>query len=146
MMKQFVVFFMLMSIQTLILTVKAQDVEVRVKGLRNTKGVIQLAVFTSQENYNNDIAFFNKTYSKANTENGELIVSISLKTGIFGIAVFDDEDANVRLNKNFLGIPTEGFGFSNYESKGIGSPDFKDFSFYAGKGKTIVIVKMRYLF
>jgi len=145
MMKRLVVLFTFVCSYAHLLTLTAQDVEVRISGLRNAKGVVQLAVFTSQENYNKEIAFFNKSYSKVSAGKGELVVNISLKTGIFGIAVFDDEDENGRMNKNFFGIPTEGFGFSNYESKGIGSPGFRDFSFYAGKGKTIVKVKMRYL-
>ena len=33
--------------------------------------------------------------------------------GTYAIAVFHDENANGKLDKNFLGIPCEGYGASN---------------------------------
>lgn len=47
----------------------------------------------------------------------------------YAIAVFHDSNSNGKLDKNFLGIPKEGYAFSNNASGTFGPPKFKDASF-----------------
>ena len=50
------------------------------------------------------------------------------------IAVIHDEDMNGKLETNLLGIPTEGYGFSNDAKSLVGVPSFSDASFlYDGR-------------
>jgi uncharacterized protein (DUF2141 family) len=49
------------------------------------------------------------------------------KTGAYAISVVDDINANMEMDKNFFGIPKEGFGFSNNASpRGMRPPSFED--------------------
>jgi len=49
------------------------------------------------------------------------------------------------MEYNFLGIPKEGFGFSDYYHTGITRPKFDDFRFTVVQGQDIKIkVRMRY--
>lgn len=122
----------------------AQTIEVRINGLKNKKGVIQLAVFTSQKNFETEAACYNMTIPKVDAENGEMLVQLELKPGTYGIALLDDEDSNGKMKYNILGLPLEGFGFSNYRSTGFSKPKFSDFSFTNRNGHTVVRVNMRY--
>ncbi|MFQ5624920.1 MAG: DUF2141 domain-containing protein, partial [Paracoccaceae bacterium] len=63
-----------------------------------------------------------------------------LKPGTYAIAVYHDENENRELDRGFLGIPLEGFGFSNDSFIGFGAPDFADAAVTVpGKGTRITI-------
>ena len=47
------------------------------------------------------------------------------KSGIYAIAVYHDADGSRKLNRSGLGMPTEGFGFSNNPSTLAGLPAFR---------------------
>ena len=55
--------------------------------------------------------------------------SIELKKGVYAISLFVDSNDNKIIDKNFLGIPSEQYGFSNNATGFLGSPSFKDASF-----------------
>ncbi len=54
-----------------------------------------------------------------------------LKQGTYAVAVVDDQNSDRKLNKDFLGIPQEGFGLSRNPTVSIatGTPSFYDASF-----------------
>ncbi len=54
-----------------------------------------------------------------------------LKLGTYAVAVVDDENRDYKLNRNFLGIPQEGFGISNNPTVSVltGMPKFQEASF-----------------
>ena len=45
-------------------------------------------------------------------------------TGTYGLAVYHDADANRKFNRSGLGLPAEGYGFSNNASTFLGIPSF----------------------
>jgi uncharacterized protein (DUF2141 family) len=49
--------------------------------------------------------------------------------GSYAMAVIDDEDMNDKLDTNWLGVPTEGYGFSNDATGVLGPPLFAAASF-----------------
>ncbi len=52
-----------------------------------------------------------------------------LASGTYAVAVFHDENANGKLDTNFLGIPSEGVGVSNNKRPLIGPPSWSDAKF-----------------
>ena len=64
-----------------------------------------------------------------------------LKEGTYAVAVIDDQNGNTKLDKDFLGIPEEGFGISNNPIVSIttGTPNFEDASFSLTEDRTIEI-------
>jgi uncharacterized protein (DUF2141 family) len=57
---------------------------------------------------------------------------------------YHDENGNGRLDKNVLGVPTEGTAFSRDAKGHFGPPSFNDAAFSAGAGKTVLDVKLSY--
>ena len=54
--------------------------------------------------------------------------------GTYALAVIHDENSNGKLDTNWLGIPTEGYGFSNDAKALLGAPSFAAASFaYDGR-------------
>jgi len=59
-----------------------------------------------------------------NIENNTCIISIkNIQKGKYIFKYFHDENCNNKLDKNCLGIPTEGFGFSNNAKGSFGPPE-----------------------
>lgn len=62
-----------------------------------------------------------------------------LKSGKYAIRYFHDENGNGILDTNWLGIPTEGYGFSNNAVSMFGAPPFEDRLFTAYSHQTIAL-------
>ena len=52
-----------------------------------------------------------------------------LEIGEYALAIYHDENANGELDRNFLGMPTEDYVFSNYATGTFGPPSFEDAKF-----------------
>jgi uncharacterized protein (DUF2141 family) len=64
--------------------------------------------------------------------------------GVYAIAVYHDADGDRDFDRNAVGMPAEGFGFSNDAPTRIGLPAFDKVRFRARAGETILPIKMRY--
>ncbi len=72
-------------------------------------------------------------------ENKEVIVVIdSLKYGEYAVRVFHDENKNGKIDTNFLGIPTEDYGYSNDASGWFGPPSWEKAKFIFDKPEMII--------
>jgi len=58
-----------------------------------------------------------------------------LEPGAYGLSLIYDEDNNYELDLNLLGIPTEGFGFSNNARATFGPPDWGEVKFRVESGE-----------
>jgi uncharacterized protein (DUF2141 family) len=63
---------------------------------------------------------------------------------IYAVAVYHDANANRDFDRNSLGLPTEGFAFSNDAPTKFGVPSFDAVRFEARGGETVLRLKMRY--
>ena len=126
--------------------VSSQNIEVTVTGIRSEKGQIAIGVFTDDESFRKDKAVLEIQFPKKDLNNGSMTVSFSLEPGTWGLALLDDEDNNRLMEYNFLGIPKEGFGFSDYYHTGLSKPSFEMFSFDLVKDQSKSIkIKVRYI-
>ena len=65
---------------------------------------------------------------------------VDIPRGTYALAVVHDEDMNGNLDINWLGIPTEGYGFSNDVKARFGPPSFSAASFlYDGQDMKMTI-------
>ena len=71
------------------------------------------------------------------------LVVEGLAPGSYAVSVIHDENGNRRLDKNFVGIPTEGVGFSHNPRVTFGPPAFARASFDATREATQTI-RMKY--
>lgn len=122
----------------------AQKLSLIVDGLKKEKGNVKIAVFESQSGFPSE---HNKAiYSKVLPSKGnKLSLNVAgLKPGTYAVAVLHDANDNGEMDFNFLGMPKEGFGFSNNPTS-LKKPDFRDSQFsFDDKGKTVYI-NLRYL-
>jgi uncharacterized protein (DUF2141 family) len=64
--------------------------------------------------------------------------------GTYAVAVYHDEDASKKLNRNGLGLPKEGFGFSNNPATIAGLPAFKSVRIRVPGSGASMRIKMKY--
>ncbi len=128
------------------MTVNAQKMEVVITGIRSAEGQMAIGIFTDNESFQKEKAFMEKKFKKADISNGEMRVQFSLEPGTYGFALLDDENSNGIMEYNFLGMPKEGFGFSDYYHTGLLKPKFDSFSFTLIDGQTkTVTIRVRYI-
>lgn len=124
----------------------SQTVEVIITGIRSEKGQIVIGVFKDDESFQKEESFMEKRFVKSGISNKEMRVQFSLETGIYGLSLLDDENSNGKMEYNFLGIPKEGFGFSDYYHKGIKKPKFDSYKFSINKDQTKrIAIRIRYM-
>lgn len=69
-------------------------------------------------------------------------LSIEIPDGEYAIAFFIDANGNKKLDKNFLGIPKEQFGFSNNAMGTLSAPSFEQAKFRVA-GNTVQNIKLK---
>lgn len=125
--------------------VKAQETQVKVTGIRSGKGKIILNVFRNNETYDNQQPCKVFTFDKKELANGSLVVTCRLEPGIYGITLVDDENGNGKIDKNFIGTPKEGFGFSNFFMEKMKKPVFDDFKVDLKSPNNNIVIRVKYM-
>lgn len=93
-------------------TVKAGDIIVTIDGVSSTRGTMLLELEDSEASWQNQAPPF--ALGKATPAGPSLTYTFrDVKPGTYALSVFQDENNNGKLDTNFLGIPKEGWGFSN---------------------------------
>ncbi len=129
-------------------SVHGQEVPVKfeIDNLRNADGSIIVSVYKDSESFDDGIPDFRQTFSKTeNMKDGTFQAQILLLPGIYGLVFLDDENDDGEMTNNLLGLPKEGFGFSNYYLSGFKKPKFSDFSFELTEDGKSMKIKLRYL-
>ena len=65
--------------------------------------------------------------------------------GRYAVVLYHDENANEKFDKNFLGIPTEGFGVSNNPGFSFGPPSHEDSAFVLNGEPLRLEIELTYL-
>lgn len=116
---------------------------IHVTGFRNNKGLAGGVAFASPKGWPEDTtrAVVHGGFPIANRQATE---EFQLPPGRYGVAVIHDENRNRRLDKNFLGIPKEGFGFANNPKVFLSAPSFRTAAVTVGCPLTQIDVRLIY--
>jgi len=96
--------------------------QVTVTNIKGAKGDIIVGIFDSDEKFLKEP--LEGRMAKANGDSITVVFE-NLKPGKYAVSVLHDANKNKDLDKNKLGIPKEGFGFSNNVTGAIGPPSFE---------------------
>ncbi len=115
------------------------DLVVKLDNIRNNNGVIYVFLYNYENQYPHKPYTYYKV-SKARITDGRLNVRISDISfrDKYAITLIDDENDNEDLDR-FLGLPTEGFGFSNNIHPLFSLPNYEDLLFSFNEEKSINI-------
>jgi len=121
------------------------QLQVDVNGFKNNNGLVILAVFDSKDGFPMKVEKSMKRF-KSTIKNGTSSFKISdLMAGEYAFAIIHDENANSKLDLNFLGIPKEGVAASNNATGFLSPPKYKDAKFSFNNKRITMKIKMIYL-
>ena len=121
-------------------------ISVIIKDIKTPKGQILMGIYKDDVSFDKEIPYKKVQSFKTKISNGTLLIEVKLEPGKYGISLMDDENFNGKMDYSFLGIPKEGFGFSNYYHTGLTKPKLSSFAFEVLANKnTKVEVKMKYM-
>jgi uncharacterized protein (DUF2141 family) len=116
-------------------------IHVKILNIKNSTGTVACALFESP-------AGFPIEYLRSATN--IMVIKIrdtqarcdflDIPPGTYALAVIHDENTNGKFDTNWMGVPTEGYGFSNDAKALLGAPSFSAASFqYDGQNLELTI-------
>jgi uncharacterized protein (DUF2141 family) len=105
-------------------------IHIKILNIRNSTGTIGCALFESPDGFpveylryaiNINVIKIRDTQASCDFED--------IQPGTYALAIVHDENMNGKLDTQWLGIPTEGYGFSNDVKAILGPPSFSAASF-----------------
>jgi uncharacterized protein (DUF2141 family) len=117
---------------------------VRVLGLRNDHGDVRCSLFSSAEDFPNNGDLMAKTVTAPIVGRTATCEFAGTAPGVYAVVLFHDENGDGKFNRNWIGLPEEGYGFSNDAPARFHPPRFDDASFSFAGGTLEIPVKIRY--
>lgn len=118
----------------------AANIHLDISQIEVLNGKILVALYNSKEDYERSAAPFREAEILANAETVSTQFT-DLAPGEYVIQLYHDENDNGELDSNFIGLPTEGYGFSNNGGK-FGPPSYEEAKFSV-VDDTQVSIKLR---
>lgn len=120
--------------------------QVVIEGVRSDAGTVRVALFADEASYD----------ATSNPRHGEAVTAVQgavrtricgLEAGRYAVAVFHDANANGALDTSRLGVPREGYGFSNGVRGRTGRPSFDKVAFtLPAQGQHTETIRLLYWF
>ncbi len=114
----------------------------KIEGLRSEKGSIRICLWRDDAGFP-DCKHNPHVATYVLTAKDPALEIDALPAGKYGISAIHDENDNKKLDKSFIGLPTEGVAFSNNAKINFGPPKFAKVQFSVD-GDTRQTLKMRY--
>ena len=112
------------------------DLTVEMQNFKNNTGLAKVGLYNSEGTFLG--ATFKKLESKINDKKA-IVVFKDLPLGEYAISMYQDENLNDTMDKNFFGIPSEDYMASNNEKGFMGPPKYDKAKFVIKENSKIVI-------
>jgi uncharacterized protein (DUF2141 family) len=122
----------------------ASVLHVRVVNLRNSTGQVICTLFNSPMAFPTDSTRALAQIAVPIKDNAALCSFGGLAPGKYALVAFHDENSNGKFDRNWFGLPKEGYTFSNNVRPVFSPPSFKAAAFDHGGGDQWLTLVMRY--
>jgi uncharacterized protein (DUF2141 family) len=125
-------------------TPSATRLLVRVENVKSNRGLVAVTLYTDVRR-----KFLAKRGSlyvgRVPARQGRTEICIHVpRPGIYAIAVYHDADSDRSFDRTGLGLPAEGFGFSNNPPTFLGLPNFGSVRIPVPRSGTRTLVRLKY--
>jgi len=116
-------------------------IHVKILGIRNSTGAVACALFESPAGFPAEFLLSATNIMMIKIKDTQARCDFEdIPPGKYALAVIHDENMNGKLDTNRLGVPTEGYGFSNDARAFLSAPSFRAASFsYDGRNVDMTI-------
>jgi uncharacterized protein (DUF2141 family) len=119
--------------------VATETVKVIITNLASTRSVVRINFYDAPEKFLKEGQHALHLVVKPEGKT-ELTLPVELVPGEWAVALTQDLNGNEKMDKNFLGIPTEPYAFSNNIRPRVSAPTFQECKFrVSGPGKVVSI-------
>lgn len=112
--------------------------------LRSREGKILISIYDDPETFPDDEKMMEQKILKDITGETMRIRFEQLTSGTYAIAAMHDENGDEQMNFNLLGMPKEGYCFSNNVKPKLRRPHWDEAKFEVGKKDTLIRIEMKY--
>ena len=134
---------------------EASNLWVTIRGVASSQGTLMVGLYDSEENFRIAIADAGKVgllndssrlvgialRAIAGTQS---VVFTNLKPGTYAVIAFHDANDNGKLDENWLGVPTEGYGFSNNAEGFMSAPSFQNVGVLVDNQDLSIVITLKY--
>lgn len=116
----------------------AADLTVNITEVEQGKGHLLVALYADKQSYISGEASFSSAVEAINKQ--EKVTFKNLPEGEYAVKMYQDENDNRALDFNMIGIPKEGYGFSNNVGQ-FGAPEYVEAKFTI-KDNTVIDIEL----
>ncbi len=113
-------------------------------GLRNGNGLLAVTLYAdvpSKFLAHHGAMYVGRVSAVAGTTSACIFVP---QPGVYAIALYHDENANQKFDRNGIGLPAEGYGFTNNPPTLVGLPSFRSVRLSIPRSGLTTRVTMKY--
>ena len=106
------------------------------------RGIVRLGLYTEAEYPKDNAAWIASADVPA--VGGETVVTLqNIPAGTYAIEVYQDLNSNGKMDRNFLGLPREPYGFSRDARPRLSKPDFSRVKFDVNPGENTQLLHLQ---
>jgi uncharacterized protein (DUF2141 family) len=107
---------------------EAEYIIINIEGIKNAVGLMNIALYNSESSFNDPNKAFREYFIDVSSKSMTIKLD-SIPPGEYAFGLFHDENKNYNLDQNFIGVPTEGFAFSNNSFGSFAPPKYNQAKF-----------------
>lgn len=126
---------------TVVAQPSCSGIHVKTLGIRNNTGAVACALFESPAGFPTEFLHSATNIMVIKIQDTQARCDfLDISPGTYALAVIHDADMDGNLGTNWMGVPTEGYGFSNDATAFMDAPSFEAASFsYDGRSLNLKI-------
>lgn len=120
-------------------------IHINILDIRNSKGTVACALFESSAGFPKEyLRHATGMMAKEIRDTKARCHFVGIQPGTYALVVIHDENRDGKLNTNWLGVPTEGYGFSSDAKATLSAPSFSAASFRYNGGILELTITLHY--
>ena len=125
-------------------TPSATWINVTAEGLRSSSGLLAITLYADNPSkflVRHGSVYVGRVDAKEGTTRGCIFLP---RPGVYALALYHDENANQKFDRSRIGLPAEGYGFSNNPATLAGLPSFRSVRLNVPRTGMSTRVQMKY--
>lgn len=123
--------------------VDAGTLTLKVNNIKSTKGTMRIALFQGEENFLQEGKELHPQAVEVQNNQPIQIEIPNVAYGTYALAIYHDVNNNGELDKNFMGIPSEPYSFSNNPKIKWRGPTYEGAKFTFQEDRSILELNLR---
>jgi uncharacterized protein (DUF2141 family) len=119
-------------------------INVTAEGVRNSDGLLAITLYADKADKflaRHGSLYVGRVDAQQGTTRGCIFVP---RPGVYALALYHDENANQKFDRTGLGLPAEGYGFTNNPATLAGLPSFRSVRLNIARSGLATRVQMKY--